>query len=429
VLAALLLPAPAAALDVGVWPLFHLTTDAAAGSLRWTALGPLLQWERTRDHAELLIRPLLRLRLDADGDARADVLFPLVTAQRSGAHRSWRFLLFRHAARDGGASDTTLFPLVVWRDDPAQGASRAVLPFWADLHGVLGFDAIQALLFPLWLRVEDQGVARQWHPFPFVSTVTGRGAHGLRLWPFWGETTIPGREASRFVLWPFYVESTRHDPRYGDEHRLLVLPVWASLEGPQRTSTGWGVLGYTHTVDRVLGSEAVGSPWPFAYRERALGEATWRVERWAPLWGRSDVGGIRSRFWLWPLARATDQDADDFHYRRRDGLLFLFRDETQWNEATGRRAGLWTLFPLLRQTVADHRVAGQVPALLDALAPRSRGVDALWAPLWSLLAWRSGADGTLDWSLAWGLLGREDGRLRGPLHWSDDPPAREARHG
>jgi len=407
--------APAGALDVGLWPLFHVVTDPAAGTLRWTALGPLLAYARTPTSRELFVRPLLHLRREGDV-ADADVVFPLLTAHVEPGYESLRFLLFRHSDRGASGRDTTLFPFVVWRDDPEHGHSAGLFPFWARLHGVLGYDEIDTVLFPLWLRVENGGITRRWHPFPFVSTVSGVNARGLRLWPLWGETDIAGREHSRFVLWPFYVESDRHDPQYGDEHRLLVVPFWASLDGPERTSRGWGVLGRTHTIDRRIGSEAIGSPWPFVYRERALGDETWRVERWAPFWGRSDVGGIHSRFWLWPLARAVDQDQDDDHYRRRDALLILWRDEREWNEETGHHAALWTLFPLLRQVASDDRVAGQAPAILDAIAPRSRGVATQWAPLWSLLAWHTDDAGRLDWSLLWGLVARERGRLRGPVH-------------
>jgi hypothetical protein len=413
---------PAHATDVAIWPLFHYVRDDAAGTLRWSALGPLLAYERTATTRELLVRPLLRLRRDRD-TVQADVLFPLAAARVEPGYESVRFLLFRHVVRENGARDTTLFPVATWRVDPEHGRSVALLPLFARLHGFLGFDEVAAVLFPLWLRVESAGVSRRWHPFPFVSTVSGGGAHGLRLWPLWGDVDIPGREHTRFVLWPFYVASERHDARYGDERRLLVVPFWASLDGPWRSSRGWGVLGRTHTVDRLLGAEAIGAPWPFAYRERALGEEAWRVERWAPLWGRSDVGGIRSRFWLWPVARTTDQDQDDAHYHRRDAFLVLWRDVRAWNDASGRREGLWTLFPLWRETAVDDRIDGQAPAIADALVPWSRGVTALWAPLWSLFAWRTGSDGSLEWSVAWDLVSREHGRVRPPFHLDLGTPA------
>jgi hypothetical protein len=416
---------PAGALDVGVWPLFHVVTDPAAGTLRWTALGPLVAYARTPTSRELFVRPLLHLRRDGAA-ADADVVFPLLTAHVEPGYEWMRFLLFRHSDRGASGHDTTLFPVFTWRDDPEHGRGAAVFPLWARLPGFLGYDDFATLLFPLWLRVEYQGVTRRWFPFPFVSTVSGVNAHGLRLWPLWGDTDLAGRAHTRFVLWPFYIASDVHDPRYGDEHRLVVAPFWASLDGPWRTTRGWGVLGRTHTVDRLRGYEAIGSPWPLVYRERRLGDEEWEVERWAPVWGRSDVDGVHSRFWAWPLARALDQDQGDDHYRRRDGLLILWRDEREWNEDTGHAAALWTLFPLLRQVASDGRVAGQTPALVDALAPRSRGVATQWAPLWSLLSWRTDDAGDdLDWSLLWGLVSRERGRLRGPIHLDLD----EARGG
>lgn len=410
--------------------------------LSWSALGPLLEYTRTPDLRDLRIRPLLWLVARREPlEERAEVLFPIASLRREPGQRSARLLLFSGQVGDAPSERFTLFPLIFWRRDLEHGGRLGVLPFFLRQNDLFGFDELETVAFPLWLRVRSEGVERRFHPFPFVSTVRGAAAEaapaaaalpddagaappdaaasasGVRIWPLFGFTDIPGRERTRYVLWPFWIDQERWVPGYGPERRRVRLPLWAALDGEWRTSRGWGVFAHTHTVDRRLGSEAIGSPWPLVLRERPLGESRWRTFRVAPFWGRSDDGRVRSRFWLWPLYRATDQDEDDFHARRRDLFLVLGRAQWQWDEASGRRESLQTLVPLLRNVVRDGRASGQVPSLVDALVPRNRGVLAMWAPLWGLVRWQSRPDGRLDWSLLWGLVAREAGALRGPVWW------------
>jgi hypothetical protein len=110
---------------------------------------------------------------------------------------------------------------------------------------------------------------------------------------------------------------------------------------------------------------------------------------------------------------------DDFHYRRRDVGLVLWRLQDQENEESGRAERLLTAFPVLRSQRQDWRRFGQTPALVDSLLPKNRGVLALWAPLYALFRWDTRPDGAQDWSLLWGAAAREDGHLCGP--WRFEP--------
>jgi len=226
-------------------------------------------------------------------------------------------------------------------------------------------------------------------------------------------------------MWPFYVENERLVPEYGWEHRLLVLPVYAALDGEERTSRGYGVLAYTHTVDQREGYEAIGSPWPVVFRDRRLGEEGYRVWRLAPFYGWSDREGIRSTFVLWPLYRTTDQEHGDFHFHRRDGLLVVWRHQRERDPGTGHSRALDTLLGVLRSDAVNGRPAGQVPALMDSLVPANRGILAMWAPLWGVFRWDTSPGGHLDWSLLWGLASRERGHLRSPWFIDRAPPTEE----
>ena len=173
-------------------------------------------------------------------------------------------------------------------------------------------------------------------------------------------------------------------------------------------------------MDQQRAYEAIGSPFPFVYRERALGDIEYRTWRFAPFYGRSDRPPFSSRFYAWPAYRVRRQDADDFHYERDDALLVLWRRQRQSNETSGHREQLSTVFPLSRSVESDGRRFGQMPAVFDSLMPKNRGVLALWAPLYGFYRWDTEPDGHAAWNLGWGLLARERERLIGPcnLDWS-----------
>jgi hypothetical protein len=105
------------------------------------------------------------------------------------------------------------------------------------------------------------------------------------------------------------------------------------------------------------------------------------VWRLAPIYGRSDRDGIRSHFYLWPLYRTTEQDDGDFHFRRRDGVLVLWRHQREWDEDTRRSRSLDTLLGVLRSDARDGRPAGQVPALIDSCCRPTAACSPVGTPL------------------------------------------------
>lgn len=415
----LLLPATAPAFDLKLWPLFRYRHDSD-GTVAWSALGPLVAYTRTSEATDLEIRPILWLhrRRPPASDGHAEILFPVASTRWQDDFRSTRFLLLsyrgRHAAAGAPAAPQgrrfTLFPFVFYRE----GDGLGVFPFYLRLHDFLGYDEVETALFPAYLRLTEPRVERRFYGFPFVSTIGGADGRGVRVWPFFGTKEVTGRERTSYVLWPFHVRSEVLVPGYGWERRRVDVPVVAAIDGPVRWSRAYGIVAHVHTIDQRLGSEAVGAPWPFYFRERRIGDEEWRTWRLAPVYGRSDRDGITSHFYAWPAYRTRTQDQGEFHYRRQDALLVFWRHEQQWNDTSGRRIGLTTLFPVLRSDVRDGRAFGQVPALLDSLLPRSLGVRRLWAPLWSVWRWDTAPSGARDWSLLWGLLAREDGRIVGP---------------
>jgi hypothetical protein len=430
------LVAPARAFDVKLWPLFRYAHDQQADVTRWSAFGPLFEFTRTPEARDLRIRPLLWLHQTRglERDDRSDILFPLASTRWQGDYQTFRFLLFSYSnrpepsARTGPGGNWTnrfeLFPFVYYRYSPEQGTRFGVLPFYLDIPDFYGFDEVKTVAFPAYLRVTGPRVERRFYPFPFVSSVGGVDGRGFRVWPFYGTTEIAGEERTSYVMWPFHIRRERLVPGYGWEKVRVDFPFFSAIDGPGLTSRAWGGFVHTHTVDERKAFEATGSPYPFVYRERALGETSYRVWRVAPFYGWTEKPPFSSRFYAWPAYRVHRQDVEDFHYERDDAMLVLWRRQVQSNETTGERERLLTLFPVWRSVQQNERRLGQMPAVVDSLLPKNRGVLAMWAPLWGLYRWDTEADRVPTWNLGWGLLAREHGRLLGPWHLD-----RSADHG
>ena len=428
---ALVLPARAAALDVKLWPLLRYARDEATGDVRWTAFGPLIEFQRTAETRDFFIRPLLRLhqRRGPGHDDRSDILYPLAATRWQEDYQTFRLLLFTYRTGTRAApapketppapewtSRFTLFPFVFYRSSPERGRQLSVAPFYLDLDDFAGYRRVRMVMFPAYLELSEPQVERRYYGFPFVATYGGPGGRGFHVLPFYGTREIVGKERSSYVLWPFHVRSERLVPGYGWERRRLDLPFFAAIDGAGRRVRSYGPFAYTHAVDERKGTESIGAPWPLVFRQRRLGERDWQVWRVFPFYGRSDVRGISSRFYAWPAYRRKSEDVDDYHYERRRVLEFLWRRQTLVNEASGHHEMVTTMFPWLRSEQDDWRAFGQAPALFDSLLPKNRGLLALWAPLYGLVRWDTRPDGARDWSLLWGLAAREDGRLLGPWH-------------
>jgi hypothetical protein len=433
----LVLPGAAAGLDVKLWPLFRYARDDARGLVRWSALGPLIEYTATPETREFRLRPLIayRARKGRVHDDRAEILYPLLSTRWQDDYQSFRMLLFnyRTSPRPGTPhppgepppaaawpSRLALVPFVFYHHSPEEGSHLSVLPFWFDERGFLGWDRFRAIMFPAYVQLEEPGVVRTFTPFPFFSTVGGPLGDGVRVWPFYGRTDVAGREHSSYALWPFHIRSRRWLSAYGWEERRVDLPVHLSADGELRHTVVWGPFAYLHSIDERRGTEAIGAPWPLVFRERFLGEEAWHTWRLFPFYGRKDVGGRSNRFYAWPAYRRRAYDEDAFHYLRRDVGLLLWRSQQQVNTDSGHEQHLLTVIGAWRAEEDDGHASGQAPALLDSLLPRNRGILDAWAPLWAAWRWDTRPDGARDWSLLWGLVAREDGRLRGPWYLEHD---------
>ncbi len=411
-----------------VWPFFEYRADPAAQTQQLKILGPLFEYRTDADFLFLFLRPLLSIRQARAGhDDEVRVLYPLLTSRwRDDEQRTLGLggvFSYRTTTAEDGRSLTSqnfrAFPFYFYRwDRPAETGRLSILPFYADLDDFLGFERVQMVAFPAYLRLRKPLVDRHYVLFPFFGTVGGALGSGVRVWPFYGRKTLGATYDSGFVAWPFYVWETNRVQDEVEEH-TLVFPLWSRVRGPRRESMAYGVLLYTHSVERDTALETWGFPWPLWLYQRndATGERT--TLRLFPFYQDRHQGDLDARFVAWPLYRHRTFDDDAFTYERTDGLLVLYRDERRAHRASATRGRLRTLFPAFRAEAEDGWEEGAAPALFDAVLPRNPAIRDLYAPLWELYAWR-GAEDAQRWSVAWGAVAAAPDDRAYPWHFALD---------
>ncbi|MEA2624903.1 MAG: hypothetical protein QOD06_948, partial [Candidatus Binatota bacterium] len=401
----------------------------AEGS-RLTLLGPLVEWQRDERTTTFAVRPFFHTTRDREKHSTTGIaLYPVASWQSTEESFFIRFLGLasyerRRAAEAPGHSEATerelsIFPLVDYRAGGAAGASLSVVPFYANLEHRLGYERIQMLLFPGFLRLVEPLYTRTWFPFPFLSTVGGRSGSGFRFWPFYGRTRVGAESDTLYVGWPFYIRHVDHPGHEGAVVQRVSWPFFASIEGPRLTSRSYAFLIllplYTHTVDRREGTETSGFPWPFWIVQRDLATGRRRSLRLTPFYQDRETEFVHSKFVLWPFYRHKVGRAELAGYERTDSLFVFYRDQREPEGRGARRFRI--LVPLWSSSVGPDEAHAQAPTLLDGLFPKNENVAALYAPLWRLYGYRRRNERTHG-EILWRMWEWGDGGIRAPWYLS-----------
>ena len=418
-----LLSAPARATDIQVWPLFRYHSDAT-GQRSLRLLGPLVQYERGPAANEFTLRPLFSYHRDpATGEGEFALLYPIWISQwkaDAASHRLVGLISFTsQEARRPEEWDRrfTIFPLVFYRYSRVLGTEFAILPLYADLHDFLGYHRFRAIVFPLYLRLEQPLVQRTWKPFPFYERTEGTLGRGYRFWPIYGWEEQGEEKRFTYVLWPFYISSERHFTRPEREHTLVSFPFFSRSDAPNVHSRSYLGPFFTHTVDQSAHTETWGFPWPLWVSQRNLETGERTSLRLAPFYGNSRLGAVQRGFVLWPAYRWQGQEDDAYQYHRNDVLLVLGRKIDELQPQYNRERHLLTMFPLVRATDEDRNTHVSTLSLLDALFPHNRTIARLYAPLWQLYsADRNGSNQPARWSLLWDLVSSDGEQTRYPVY-------------
>jgi hypothetical protein len=415
---------PAAALDIKLWPVIDYHRDAGGTTLH--LLGPLFAYETGDGASTITLRPLFSLRRGPRAhDNQFTVLYPLFVSRWDTTQTEVSlFGLVNYTTQPARRPDEwderfTAFPFVFYRHSIARGTSLSVLPFYADLRDVFGYERVRMIAFPFYLTLQEPLAERTWMPFPFVSWAGGTLGHGWRVFPFYGWNQDGETNRFTYVMWPFYISDERHFTRPEREHRLILFPFYSHVESPTVHSRTVGLL--THTIDDGTHTETWSFPWPFCVSQRDLRTGERTGLRVAPFYEDTHFGDVHSHFVLWPLVRWSSQEVDDYRHTRSDVLLVLYRniDEVQLTNRHHRH--LRTLFPLFRIWETDDAREFSTLATFDALLPRNPTIQHLYAPLWQLYTRRQEAEAAARWSLLWDLVSSDGTRVRYPVQFDLSP--------
>lgn len=421
--AALLCPLapPARALDLKLWPLIDYHSDAS-GQHRAHVLGPLFAYERSAESTELTLRPLFSYKRgpDAAGSELA-ILYPVWISRwntEESKHSLVGLISYRsQPARRPDQWDRrfTIFPLVFYRYSHVLGTQLSVLPFYADLRDFWGYERVQMIMFPLYLRLQLPLVERTWMPFPFYARTGGVLGRGFRVWPLYGWDQVGDQTRFRYIMWPFYIAYDNHFTRPEHEQRVVSFPFFSRTDSPSMHSRSYGVF-FTHTVDRNAHTDTRGFPWPLWVSQRDLNTGERTSLRIAPFYENSRLGTVERHFIMWPAYRWQTQETDSYRYRRSDVFLVVQRNihEVQVDENHERR--LRTLLPLYRDQVDDQHGEFSTLALLDALYPRNPVIRRLYSPLWQLYTREQRGTAPPRWSILWDLISSDGSQTRYPVY-------------
>jgi hypothetical protein len=392
----------------------------------------LFSYRSRPDGSELALRPLFALtRGPRPSDNRLAVLYPLFVSHREPGLHEYRLLeLISYRTEQPHAPDDwdqrfTIFPIVFYRHSRTLGTWLSVLPFYANLRDFLGYERVQMLLFPLYLRLQKPLVERTWLPFPFVSWSGGTLGRGVRIFPFYGWDQEGEAQRSTYIMWPFYASEERHFTRAERERRLILYPFYSSIDSPTTESRSYFFPFFlpflSHTVDRTERRETWSYPWPFWLSQYNLDTGERTALRLSPFYEDTHFGTRHAHFVMWPAYRWSTQEADSYRYFRADSFFVLYRDREEVQFEPHRRRRLRTLFPLYRANEEDGNAEFSAPALLDALLPSNATIQQLYAPLWELYRSQREDDQPRRWNLLWGLLSSDGTPVRYPLHvdWTE----------
>jgi hypothetical protein len=359
-------------------------------------------------------------------------LWPVWRYAREGREvQSWLFgvPVYRNRIDHRGFDDLDLIAgPVFYGHSPDEGSYLTVFPFGGTMRGLLGKSYAMAVLFPVFLYMEDDCDRdfKSYHVlFPFVNWWEGGGRSGGRVWPFYAHyerRDVGGRLAYRrtWILWPFWQTLENNLNSVGGEQKMWFLfPFYGRGDGPQthQWTVMWPFFKYYENRGSAFGGPLweVRAPFPFVHivrgRDRTL------TDIW-PLFGVKERGidyftgpgheYYKRHFVLWPIWHDETHVNGDTRESRWWALPLLWSFHTE-NEVDRTEKDEFKVWPLFRyKRWADGRVAVNVISPLWFQDPEG-AFERIYGPLTRVWhEWRDPDEGSRRMELLWGLFGRRE---------------------
>ena len=379
-------------------------------------LGPFVETYRTESVDWTAVRPftLHTERRDLLGTSSLQVLYPFFSFRDRGFGYDWDlFYLLRGSHYTDRSTPSyqsfELFPLyfdVRDRVDPEE-SYWGLLPLYGTVKNRFFRDRISWVLFPFYTEWENNGSVTYGTPWPFVRYRTGGGASGFALWPLYGHFEKPGDYSRTYWLWPLgYDFRSSNGPDQPETRRTGMIPFYTYAEGPQfREETYiWPFFGYTKREDPRYRETRYF--WPFFVQ----GRGTPYVNRWAPFYTHSIRKGVDKKWWLWPLFKHRQWEAEEDRVRVREWsfLYFLYwqQQQTALQPENDFRAGktfAWPFFSHWNNGAGTEQF--QLFSPLQGLFRDNETIARLYSPLFGIYRYeRSEPEEAWRHSLLFNLL-------------------------
>lgn len=409
--------------EVNLWPVRVDQTNDAGQVTSWQAAGPLIFRKPGSEGATITgVRPFVARWHEASGQLReTNVLYPVFTYRTDGETYRWSILQLINRSGDRAGSKAKQLPALqyetfdLWpfwfsRDThDAAGSYRALFPIAGTIKSRFGYDRLNWVIWPLYLRSEKKGAVSTSAPWPILKVTRGT-EQGFALWPLFGRLQKPGAFDRQFYLWPLGWNNTvqpKDDAPAGTPARREVgfLPFYTRETAPGLINENylWPFFGYTDRTEPKRYHETRYF-WPFLVRGRGEEQT---VDRFGPFYTHCVKKGTDKKWVLWPFFRKKEWSDAGIDQKQRQVLYFLYwslaqRSATNPHAAPAQKSHLWPVYSAWDNGAGKRQF--QFPSPLEVFFPDNERVRTSWSPLFSLYRYDQRAPGTERHEALWGLV-------------------------
>ena len=165
---------------IDLWPWFSYEADPATQTRQVRILGPVFEYKTTPERTLIAFRPIISIdQARGTHDDEVHVLYPLLTSRWQSEHQETTGLggLVRYRTEtspDGrtlAAQHVRLLPVYFYDwERPAPRGRLSLVPIYADLEDQFGYEELELILFPAYLRLRTPEHERRYYLFVPVST-------------------------------------------------------------------------------------------------------------------------------------------------------------------------------------------------------------------------------------------------------------------
>ena len=407
--------------EVNFWPVHVARTDAQGQVVEWQTVGPLIFSQPAADETTAAgFRPHFVQQKNSQGVViSASILYPVFVYRADAEAYHWSILnLINGSGPKAGfkkaAGDETktfdLWPFYFSRDTGSPDTSyRALFPVAGTIKNRFQHERLSWFLWPLYLDTENRGVKTTYTPWPFIQVVHGTDS-GFALWPLYGRHESPDHTQRNFFLWPLAWNNTIQPDEFAPAgtpptRQVGFLPFFTHEKRPDYVNEDflWPFFGFT---DRTAPQKYHETRYFWPFLVQAHGDDK-MINRWAPVYTHSNMKGLDSTWYLWPLVKKTEWQERNVAQKKTQFLYLIYSDLEQRSltnpaAAPGHRTHVW---PLLSRwdNGAGHQQL-QVFSPFDVFWPYNEQVRANWTPLFAI--YRSDRQGPdqYRWSLLWNAV-------------------------